>query len=238
VAELGRVDDADGVEALYGDVVRAAESIAEPRPDLALVGLAGMAARVGRPLSALVAEYQQQADYCRVDLVAAARTAGRASPVRYAPVFVWRQVQYAVGDRPRPRRTGRPRRGVRKPYEWHPADLADYQARPVLVLSADDVADQVEVVEGPPAPAPYVPEPEPVRRVTVEEFRAIRERVEAERQRQAPACTAAASGPAPPGRLAALLERTRAERRAGRTLDSGTPVPSPSPEMGEERGRA
>ncbi len=91
---------------------------------------------------------------------------------------------------------------------WLRRELAAGDQAPVEPVPAIDAAGPLAEpeLEGPPPPGPYVPEPE--RCLTAEERRAIRARVEAERR-----AVAERAAPAPAGRLAALLERARAERR-------------------------
>lgn len=195
----GHAPDAEIAARQFDQVAYVAGQISEPRPIAAWVGLGAMADRVGRPVDELITEYEQRADEWRVDVEDRVRRNARL-PVEYPPVFVWRMVQYAVGDKERPRRKpacnrqeGGPRlhaavspdaRAASRAVVELGSEADPYSARSPLVDRTDGQGWNSEgsVVHPSSVSSPSdidAGEEMPHRR-TVEELRAIRERALAE----------------------------------------------------------
>lgn len=170
--ELDRDDVADrlvetiteGVE-LRAEVYAVAEQLGERRPDAAWRQARNVARRCGVRLAAVVGEFTRAADRTRCDVSARVRAELRA-PVACPAAFAWGIARRSFGlgpgrTRHAGRRVPRPAAG-----EWR-GDLGDL----VVEQPVSEVSGRLPL---------YVPEPEPERRLTPEEMRAIRARKEAE----------------------------------------------------------
>jgi hypothetical protein len=210
VVEAGLVADVTQAEGSWADVLRAAELVAEDDPvavwgQLVRIAETGVvrtsAARqrvAGRGelrLADLVGLYCRAVDDARAD-VPVAVAAGRRQPVESAASWACGAVRRGLI------------RGTRAAVEDETPTQESGSA------SSGAAGDQTVV-----SPEPlYVPEPEPERRLTAEERRAIRERVAAQQAEGGDPVAAEAPPPAqgPRRSLAARLEQARARRRRGR----------------------
>jgi hypothetical protein len=203
--ELDRDDVADRLvetitegELLRAELYLAAGQLGEGRPELAWRQARNVARRCEVGLSAVVGEFVQASIRTLADVPVQVRAELR-EPVRCQATFAWGIVRRAFGLDRGPTRAAA-RRGSSR------SSSGDRSADVVQV----DVVDLVADVSG-QLPL-YEPEPEPTRRWTAEELRAIRERAEAGRRSAGGEDQVAAADVAPVGPMGMLLEQVRAQR--------------------------